>query len=123
MPRSGPGAMAPLGRRLLGILIDWALCYAIAIGVFGYRVDAGGAVAFIPLAVLLVEHVLLVSSIGGSVGHRLMGLHVGQVTQGTWPVQVLVRTLLLCLFFPAIFTDPDGRGFHDRIAGTVIARK
>jgi uncharacterized RDD family membrane protein YckC len=38
------------------------------------------------------------------------------------PVQVVVRTALLCLFLPATFWDHDGRGLHDKAAGTVIVR-
>jgi hypothetical protein len=34
-----------------------------------------------------------------------------------------VRTALLCLFFPALFSDSDGRGMHDRAAGTAIVRR
>jgi uncharacterized RDD family membrane protein YckC len=38
------------------------------------------------------------------------------------PFQTLVRTVLLCLFLPAMFWDKDGRGLHDKAAGTVIVR-
>jgi uncharacterized RDD family membrane protein YckC len=38
------------------------------------------------------------------------------------PLQVLVRTVLLCLFLPAMFWDKDGRGLHDKAAGTLIVR-
>ena len=35
---------------------------------------------------------------------------------------MIVRTVLLCLFLPAMFWDKDGRGLHDKSAGTVIVR-
>jgi uncharacterized RDD family membrane protein YckC len=33
-----------------------------------------------------------------------------------------VRTLLLCLFVPAVVVGRDGRGLHDLAAGTRIVR-
>jgi len=30
MPERGPGSVARFGRRLVGILIDWAICSVIA---------------------------------------------------------------------------------------------
>jgi uncharacterized RDD family membrane protein YckC len=34
-----------------------------------------------------------------------------------------VRTALLCLVIPAVVWDADGRGLHDKAAGTVIVRR
>jgi uncharacterized RDD family membrane protein YckC len=42
--------------------------------------------------------------------------------QAVRPFQAVVRTVLLCLFLPAMFWDRDGRGLHDKAAGTLIAR-
>jgi uncharacterized RDD family membrane protein YckC len=33
-----------------------------------------------------------------------------------------VRTVLLCLVIPAFIWDRDGRGLHDKAAGTVVVR-
>jgi hypothetical protein len=33
-----------------------------------------------------------------------------------------VRTLLVCLFVPAVIWDADQRGLHDRVAGTLLVR-
>ena len=38
------------------------------------------------------------------------------------PFQVVVRTVLLCLFLPAMVWDKDGRSLHDKAAGTLIVR-
>ena len=35
---------------------------------------------------------------------------------------VALRTALLLLLVPALITDRDGRGLHDRAAGTVVVR-
>ena len=66
---------------------------------------------------------LLVGTLGSTIGHRLVGLRVLSLHGGAArPLQVLVRTMLLCLFLPAMFWDRDGRGLHDKAAGTVIVR-
>jgi uncharacterized RDD family membrane protein YckC len=75
------------------------------------------------LAVFAVENLLLVGTLGYTVGHRIVGLQVRGINGGAAaPVQVLVRTVLLCLFLPAMFWDRDSRGLHDKAAGTVIVR-
>jgi uncharacterized RDD family membrane protein YckC len=40
---------------------------------------------------------------------------------GVW--RPIVRTVLLALFVPALITDRDRRGIHDRLAGTVLVRR
>lgn len=120
---SGPGAMAPLGRRVLALLVDWLLCCAIAIGLFRMPVGATGLDSFIPLAVFAVENVLLVGTAGCTIGHRLLGLHVRRAAGG--PLGVVgaaLRTLLLLLVIPPVVWDADGRGLHDKAAGSVIVR-
>jgi uncharacterized RDD family membrane protein YckC len=75
------------------------------------------------LAVFAVENLLLVGTLGFTIGHRVAGLQVRSINgAAASPVQVLVRTVLLCLFLPAMFWDRDGRGLHDKAAGTVIVR-
>ena len=59
---------------------------------------------------------------GSTLGHRLFGLQVWKVREGAFPLQVVIRTLLLCLVLPAVLTSRDGRGFHDVAAGTRIVR-
>ncbi|MFI6598902.1 hypothetical protein ACIBHX_21810 [Nonomuraea sp. NPDC050536] len=35
---------------------------------------------------------------------------------------VLVRTVLLCLAIPALISDRDHRGVHDRVSNTMVVR-
>jgi uncharacterized RDD family membrane protein YckC len=115
--------MAGLGRRLAAVVIDWLLCQLIAVGLLGADLRGGSAGSLVPLAVFAVENLLLVGTLGSTVGHRALGLRVVQAGPGLFPLQVAVRTALLCLFFPALFSDSDGRGMHDRAAGTAIVRR
>ena len=112
-----------LGRRFLGLSIDWLMCYAIALGFFG----GGGSFvdrapqARIPHLVIFFIEVLVLTAFGGATaGHRIVGLRVAQFNGGAnpTPVQALVRTVLLCLVVTAITYDENGRGIHERLSGT-----
>lgn len=114
--------MAPLGRRVGALFIDWVLCSLVAAAVLGYRWGSHSG-SFSPLLVFVIENVLLVSLLGTTVGHRLMGLHVQRLDGSVpGPVSGVVRSLLLAVVVPAVIWDSDGRGLHDKAAGTVILR-
>jgi len=123
MPDRGPGSIAPLGRRVVAILVDWAVCNMIAVGFLGYRLGVGGLSSFKPLAVFVVMNLLLVGTLGSTLGHRLLGLRVVRLHEaGAGPLPALIRTILLALVIPAVIWDRDTRGFHDKLAGTVLVR-
>ncbi|EWT01692.1 hypothetical protein N865_07440 [Intrasporangium oryzae NRRL B-24470] len=128
MPQSGPGAIASFGPRLVGVAIDWAIATFIAAGLFHVplpfsAVTPKGSDTFVVLGVFAVMHLLLVGTLGSTIGHRVVGLQVRSVGGGpVRPLQALGRTVLLCLFVPAVIWDVDGRGLHDRIPNTVIVR-
>jgi uncharacterized RDD family membrane protein YckC len=128
-PRPAPaGALEPLAppnasfpRRLGAVVVDWVLC-VLVVRLLPLDVTHGGLASFAPLAAFALENLLLVGTIGATAGHRVFGLQVWQVRPGAFPLQVLVRTLLLCLFVPAVVVGRDGRGLHDLAAGTRIVR-
>ena len=109
-------------RRVGAVLVDWVLSQLVAVFLLGADTTAGGVQALAPLGVFAVLNLVLVAATGSTVGHRLFGMQVWQVRPGSFPLQVLVRTVLLCLFLPAVLTSSDGRGFHDVWAGTRIVR-
>ncbi|MFC7492020.1 MULTISPECIES: RDD family protein [unclassified Knoellia] len=123
MPASGPGSMAPLWRRALGLLVDWLIAQLVSVLAFGAELGSGGAQAFVPLGVLAVVNVLSITAFAATPGQAIVRLQVLQVRPGSFSLQVVIRTLLLCLFVPAVLTDRNGRGFHDAAAGTVIVRR
>lgn len=124
LPREGAGAIARMGRRVLALLVDWGLSMLVASAFLGYRLAGGsGSNTFGPLIVFFVENVLLVGTLGSTVGHRLFGLRVVAANGGyAGPVRALKRSVLLCLVIPAAIWDQDNRGMHDRLAGTVLVR-
>ena len=108
---------AKFSRRLLAICIDWAMASVISAGFFSYDSIA-------TLAIYAVMQVLLVGSLGYSVGHRIMRLVVVRIDGGRvgfW--RAIVRTSLIILVIPAFIWDTrDGRGLQDKAVGTAIVK-
>jgi uncharacterized RDD family membrane protein YckC len=115
-PEHGHMSVGRPGRRIGALAIDWAVAYALAV-VF-YQGD-GVAITLIFAAL----QVVFIPTIGGSIGHRLVGLRLIALRGGWIGVwRPVVRTILLILVIPAGVWDSDQRGFHDKIAGTVLLR-
>lgn len=117
LPESGPGSLARLGRRIGALWIDWLVALAISAGFFSNE-------PMITLAIFALENVLLVSTVGFTIGHRIFGMRVVRLATGGYVgiPRGLARAVLLCLVIPAVVWDSDGRGLHDRLAGTVLIR-
>lgn len=115
LPETGSGSVATIGRRLLALLADWLLCMVIALAAFRSQ--------FWTLPVFAAETYLLTALTGVTVGKRLLGIRVMRLGGGPagfgW---ALVRTVLLLAVVPALVTDRDLRGLHDRAANTVVVR-
>ncbi|WP_345750142.1 RDD family protein [Microbacterium rhizophilus] len=116
LPETGPGSIARVPRRLAGLAIDWIATIVISIAFFQYDAVA-------TMIVFAVIHILFIPTIGGSPGHRIAGMRM-QLEGGGWTGvwRPIVRTVLLVLVIPAVIWDPDQRGLHDRVAGTVLVR-
>ncbi|GGM25495.1 RDD family protein [Streptomyces fumigatiscleroticus] len=121
LPEEGPGSIARPGRRLGALAVDWALCLLIAYGLITHGYDQ--ATGNWALLVFFVMSALTVGTIGFTPGKRLFGLRVVALATGrVSPLRALLRTVLLCVAIPALVWDRDGRGLHDRLAGTVETR-
>jgi uncharacterized RDD family membrane protein YckC len=69
--------------------------------------------------------ILLQSLTGQSIGMRLVGIRVARLASLDAPPGFLpaaIRTALIFLVIPAVVLDRDGRGLHDKAAGTVVLR-
>jgi uncharacterized RDD family membrane protein YckC len=123
LPQRGPGSVARFGRRLVGVMIDWLLCSLVAAALWGYSITGGDSGSFKPLVIFAVQHLILVGTIGFTIGHRVVGLRVVRLGGGLPGfVPALARTVLLVLAIPALIWDRDDRGLHDKVAGTVVIR-
>ena len=119
LPEDGPGAVATFGRRLIAFVVDAVVCGLVA--ALWTAPDAPGPWSFVPLAVLYVGAVRLT---GQTLGMSLLKVRLVQLGSGSPPTapRAALRFVLLCLLIPALISDRDGRGLHDKAAGTVVVR-
>lgn len=127
LPASGSGSVARFGRRLVALIIDYAAATLLATAFFGYDQFAlpseAGLSLFAPMTVFAALNLLFVPTIGGTPGHRIVGLRMQRFSGGwvgLW--RPIVRTALLVLVIPALVWDADQRGLHDKLAGTILLR-
>lgn len=118
LPPEGAGAVTPVWRRVLALLIDWfsALLVARLVG-FDYGTNE---YALVVLLIFAVQVTVLQWLMGSSFGQRIMGVAVVRIDGGRLGIlPLLMRTLLICLLIPPVVWDRDTRGLHDRAARTV----
>lgn len=121
LPEEGPGAVAPVSRRVIALVIDWLAAMLVASFFAGYGSDD---YALVTLAVFAVQTTALQWLMGSSFGQRLTGIAVIRVDGGRLGILPLAgRTALVCLVIPAVIWDKDTRGLHDRLARTVCVRR
>ncbi len=120
MPEHGPGSVARFARRFVALCIDYGLALIVA-GLVGPYDSTRNTAA--TLVIFVITQVVFIGTIGGSIGHRLLGMRLLTIdgAQLSWG-KVIVRTLLLAVVIPALVWDSDQRGFHDKVAGTVLVR-
>ncbi|WP_375474930.1 RDD family protein [uncultured Jatrophihabitans sp.] len=128
LPQTGPGSLAPTGRRLWAFVVD-AIASSLVAALFVRGTGAGSSLAHrLPGTWSLIPFALdyLIGAIvaGRTLGMYLFGLRLIRVTPNVAvdPGRALLRTFLLCLFVPALVFDRDGRGLHDRLADTAVVR-
>jgi uncharacterized RDD family membrane protein YckC len=113
LPETGPGSLAGFGARLGAFLLDAVMCSVIAWGI--WRDTAWTTPVF------ALEVLVLTAFLGASAGQFLRALRVVRLDgRPPGPLRAALRTVLLLLLVPALIWDRDGRGLHDRAAGTVL---
>ncbi len=119
LPAEGAGAVAGFGRRLAALAIDCLLSFFAAL--LFTRPQLPGVWSAV---VLFAEYTLFVGFFGQTVGMRLLGIACVRLPDGgrlgLW--RAAVRAALLQLFVPAVITDRNGRGWHDRAVESVMVR-
>lgn len=120
LPESGPGSMAPLGRRVVALFIDWITALIISRALVG---DPQSTLqSFATLGIFAVQVAILTWLSGASFGQRLVGIRVVGRTRRLGVVACLLRTVLICLVIPPVVWDSDGRGLHDRAVDSLVLR-
>jgi uncharacterized RDD family membrane protein YckC len=115
LPERGRGSLASVGARVQAFGLDAVACALIA---WGFWRDPVWSTPIFALEVLV-----LTTFLGASAGQFLVGLRVVRL-DGRPPglLRALLRTLLLLLLIPVVIWDRDGRGLHDKVAGTLLVR-
>ena len=115
LPESGPTSVPGMGRRLVALFIDWAVCSFIAFGLLHSQ--------YWTLVIFGAETWILTALTGTTIGKRVLGMRVarldGKPVGFGWS---LVRTILLLFVIPPLVIDSDRRGLHDKAANTIVIR-
>ena len=116
--------MAGFGRRLAALTIDWFIGYGIAAMFATPDPAVNPWFGWFVLGVWFVLTAVPVAVFGASAGMTVLGLRVLSVEgrPAVGPGMVLLRTALIAVVVPPLVRDVDGRGWHDRAAGTVVVR-
>jgi len=122
-PTEAPGPAVGFGRRLVALIIDWFVSLGVTLLVFREVSYGSTASSFATLAVFAGEVIVFTWLLAGSFGQRLLGVRVVRVDGGRLGLgRIILRTVLLCLVVPAVIWDSNGRGLHDRAAGSIVVR-
>ncbi|OBJ04212.1 RDD family protein [Mycobacterium sp. 1465703.0] len=125
LPERGPGSLAPMGRRLAALMIDWLISYGLAALAMRFGLYSHQALATAVLVIWFVLGVVSLRLFGFTPGQLALRLQVvtvdGRGSVGTG--RAVVRGVLLGTVVPALFTDWDGRGMQDRLTATAVVRR
>ncbi|GAA0567899.1 RDD family protein [Paractinoplanes ferrugineus] len=109
---------ASFGRRVLGLLIDWAAATLVA----SLLVDDLRANPWPQLGIFVLVHAFFVGLFGQTLGMAIARIRCVSIADGgaVGIPRAVVRAALLGLFVPAMISDGDGRGLHDRAARSIM---
>ena len=117
LPQNGPRSTPTYLRRALALVVDWGIAVGVSIMFFDYR-------ALPTLAVFVSLSMLGGLFAAGTPGHLITGIRIAPIKGGALGIMApLVRPLLVASVLPAILTDEDMRGGHDRLVGTILVRR
>ncbi|GIE84737.1 RDD family protein [Actinoplanes regularis] len=105
------------GRRLIAIFIDWILCLLVA-GLYA----SPSRVPWPPIVLLILLNTVFIGLFGQTPGMRLARIRCVSYADGgaIGLLHGLYRALLLALLVPALIAGTDGRGLHDKAAGSIV---
>ena len=108
---------AGLGPRLGALVIDWVLCLLIA-SIYASPFEK----SWPAVLVLILADTFFLGLFGQTPGMRLLRIRCTSYPDGgvLGVGRALLRSLLLALFIPAIILNGQGRGLHDRAAGSIV---
>lgn len=110
---------------MTALALEWAICMAIAVGLFGTGVLTGGGWrAWMILAVFFVQSTVFSWLAGGSIGQLICRIAVYRLDQNPLGLlRALLRAALVSLALPAVIVGSDRRGLQDLAAGTAVINR
>lgn len=123
LPKAGPGSLAPTPRRVAALAIDWLMSMGVSALFLGGGLE-GGYLSTVTLGAWFLLGLVSVSLFSFTPGQLCMGLQVARIDAPgrVGFVRALVRQVLIAVVVPAVVTDIDSRGMHDRATGTALLR-
>lgn len=113
-----------LGRRILALLIDWAVAALSAVALTGVSYPPKNiGENLVIVGFFIVEVGILTGLLGFTIGKRILGLRVENPAGRPIGIpRAVLRTALLSLVLPAIVMNEDKCGLHDIAAGARVVR-
>ena len=120
LPEAGAGSLAPMSRRIVALFVD----YFIAMGIAALIVHGAGSLNTVTYLIWFVIGVVTVMLFGFTPGQYFLRMRTVRIDAPVpvGLVRALARQALLTFVVPALFTDGDRRGMHDRATGTALVR-
>ncbi|MBZ8178477.1 RDD family protein [Corynebacterium poyangense] len=122
LPKTGPGSLASVMRRVGGIFIDQWICWALAFIITRYT-DFFGDIATTTWLLFPILGTLTGWLFARTPGQALFGMGIARTdVPGTRVgfLRALARSVFTSFLFPPLIMDSDGRGLHDRATGTSV---
>ena len=125
LPAEGRGSLASWRSRVAALILDWAACMAIAVGLFGSGVLTGGGWrAWMILTTFFVQSTVLSWLMGGSFGQLICRIAVIRIDREPLGLpRAILRAALVSLALPPLIISADRRGLQDLAAGTVVVNR
>jgi uncharacterized RDD family membrane protein YckC len=125
LPAEGRGSLASWRSRVAALILDWAACMAIAVGLFGSPVLTGGGWrAWMILTTFFVQSTVLSWLMGGSFGQLICRIAVIRIDRQPLGLpRAVLRAALVSLALPPLIISADRRGLQDLAAGTVVLNR
>jgi RDD family len=116
-PDDTPLVPADLARRFGALVVDWILCTLIS-GLFASPTQTWWA----PSLVLIVEYAFFLGLFTQTPGMFITGIRCVSVSTGgrIGIARAAMRGFLLAILVPALVMDAQRRGWHDKVAGSMM---
>lgn len=126
LPQQGNGSLASQLQRVGALMIDWTLAWLSSALLINFaKLNIGMDVSTATYLLWLVLGIVFVSLFAQTPGQAVVGIGVARIDQPLQRVGLLraiVRSVLIAFIAPAVITDADNRGMHDRATGTALIR-